>query len=89
MAARSDHFLFGSVFIKKKPNRIKKNQTQPKPVQNDRFWFGSVFRTKIGSNQFDSNFLVWLGFFPVWLGLFPVWVRFGSVFLVLGLENQN
>jgi len=64
---RSDHFLFGSVFIKKKVTKLNlkkkqnKNQNQFKPTG-----FGSVrfFREKTGSNRF------WLGlawFF--WFGL--------------------
>jgi len=48
-AARSDHFRFGSVFtFKKQPNRKAKKkgtQTEPEPVQTDRFRFdlGPVF----------------------------------------------
>jgi hypothetical protein len=83
---------FGSVFIKKSNQTEffffkKKTETEPKPVQTDRFWFGSVrfFREKTGSNRFgsvfrfDSVFSVWLGFGSVWLGFFPVFfsVRFG------------
>jgi hypothetical protein len=68
---------FGSVFIKKS-NQIeifflkKKTETKPKPVQTDRFRFGSVrfFREKTGSNRFGSVFPVWLGFGSVWLGFF-------------------
>jgi hypothetical protein len=47
-------------------------EKKPKPVQTDRFWFGSVILGKkpvqTGLTQF---FPVWLGFFPVWFGL--VW----------------
>jgi hypothetical protein len=67
-----DHFRFGSVFIKKKPNRFflkQKITTGSSLVQ-----FGSVFF------RFDSVFY-WFGsvFFPV----FFVWVRFG--FSISGL----
>jgi hypothetical protein len=58
---RGDHFLFGSIFIK------KNNQTnfffskkEPKPVQTDRFRFGFLEQNR---------------FKPVWLGLGSV--RFG------------
>ena len=92
---RGDHFLFDSVFIKKKISKSnffsKKNlnQNQFKPTGFGSIWF---FRTKTGSNQFGSVFLVfsvclvlarffpvWLGF-SIWLGFFPVfsvWIRFG------------
>ena len=56
-----------------------------KPVQTDRFRFGSVwfFRTKTGSNRFGSVFRfgsVLARFFPVWLGFFalPLFFRFAS-----------
>ena len=74
-ACRGDHFLFGSVFIRKKINKsnfffLKK----PKPVQTSlarfsRFWldFSSLAR-----------------FFPV----FSVWVRFGSVFQFFAYETE-
>jgi hypothetical protein len=32
--------------------------------------FGSVFRTKTGSNRFGFVFSVWLGFFSVWVSGF-------------------
>jgi hypothetical protein len=92
---------FGSVFIKKSNQTeffFKKTETESKPVQTDRFRFGSVrfFREKTGSNRFGSVFLVWLGlarFFLVWLGFFGL-ARFfsgffGSVFPVSGLKNRN
>ena len=43
--SRGDYFRFDSVFIKKKiiKSNFKKNDTEPKPVQTDRFRFGSVF----------------------------------------------
>jgi hypothetical protein len=68
--------IFGSIrFLskKKKVTKQKKTETKPKPVQTDRFRFGSFFLDK---NRFK---LVWLGFFGlarfflVWLGFF----RFG------------
>jgi hypothetical protein len=65
--------IFDSVrFIYKKSNQTefkkkKKTETELKPVQTDRFWFGSVFRTKTGSNRFGSGFFqfgsVQFGFF--------------------------
>jgi hypothetical protein len=68
---RDDHFQFGSVFIKQN-NQTKNLKKKPKPVQTDRFRFGSAwfFRTKTGSNWFGSIFLVFSGlsqFFRFWL----------------------
>jgi len=45
---RSDHFRFGSVFIKKNNQTEffflkKKTETEPKPGQTGLFRFGSVF----------------------------------------------
>jgi len=75
--------IFGSVrFLFKKNNQTEFFKIKKlKPVQTDRFRFGSVwfFRTETGSNWFDSVFLVWLGFFRVFL------YGFGSVFSVSGL----
>ena len=73
---RGDHFRFGSVLSKKvtKPNFLKK---KPKPVQTDRFRFGSVFSDK---NRFGSVFSVWLSFFrfdSIFFGFLSVSVRFG------------
>jgi len=90
-------FIFGSVrFLSKKSNQTEFFfKKKPKPVQTDRFRFGSVrfFRAKTGSNWFGSVFSVWLGFFPVWLGFFSSFFRFGfgsgSVFSVPGLKNRN
>ena len=76
---------FGSVFIKKSNQTefffIKKTETEPRPVQTDRFRFGSVrfFREKTGSNRFSSVFPVLLSFFG--LGS----VRF--VFLLIKLNR--
>jgi hypothetical protein len=58
LVSRGYYFQFGSVFIKKK-NYTKKNIffKKPKPIQTDRFWFGSVFHNK---NRFKP---VWLCFF--------------------------
>jgi hypothetical protein len=72
---------FGSVFIKKSNQTEffffkKKTETEPKPVQTDRFRFGSV---RFG---FLEQKPVWLGFFSLarfWLGL-ARFFRFGSVF---------
>ena len=94
---------FGSVFIKKSNQTefffLKKTETEPKPVQTDRFRFGLVFQSK---NRFGSVFSVWLCFFrfgsvfSVWLGSGSVWLgflsgffRFCSIFPVLGLKNRN
>jgi len=44
--------------------------------------FGSVFSRLARFSRFGSVFSVWLGFFPVFF-------RFGSVFPVPGLKNQN
>jgi hypothetical protein len=74
--ATSDHFWFGSVFIK------KNNQTE---TGSNRQVSVQFFQDK---NRFN---LVWLGFFVLtrfFAGLaqfFFVWVRFGSVFSVLDL----
>ena len=67
---RGDHFLFSSVFIKKKIKPIfllKKTETGSNRQVSVRF-----FRTKTGSNRFGS---VLAQFFPVWLGFFAL-VRF-------------
>jgi hypothetical protein len=86
---RDDYFRFGLVFIKKitKPNFFLK---KPKPVQTDRFRFGSVrfFRTKTGSNRFFPVLA------PFFLGLAPFFsglarFGFGSVFLIFCLKNRN
>ena len=88
---RSDHFRFGSVFIKKKlPNRnlfLKKiTETGSNRPVSVRFGFfdknlfkpvGSVFPVWLGFFVFGSFFPVWIGFFLVWLGFFLVSVRFG------------
>jgi hypothetical protein len=77
---------FGSIrFLSKKVTKpnfyffIKKTETEPKPVQTDRFRFGSVrfFRAKTGLARF---FRFGSGFFRF---------GFGSVFPVPGLKNQN
>jgi hypothetical protein len=79
--SRVDHFLFGSVFIKKNNQTeifFKKNtETKPKPVQTDWFRFGFLGQKSVQTGL--------ARFFPVWLEFFPVWVQFGSVFLVSGL----
>ena len=73
--------IFGSArFLSKKSIQTEIFLKKSKPVQTDRFRFGPVrfFRTKTGSNRFDSIFRFWLGFF-----------RYGSVlaqfFFSLGL----
>jgi len=77
---RGDHFRFSSVFIKKSNQTKnfffeKKNETESKPGQTDRFRFG-FFRAKTGLARF---FRFWLGF----LGFGSVFSGFGSVFSVL------
>jgi hypothetical protein len=84
--------IFGLIrFLLKKNNQTEFFLKKPKPVQTDRFRFGSIFLTKIGSNRFGS---VWLGFFqfgsvwffyknrfkPVWIGFFGL-ARFFPVWL--------
>jgi hypothetical protein len=78
-SVRGNYFLFGLVFIKKNNQTEfkKKNEIEPKPIQTDRFQFGSIFSVWLGFTRF---FLVWLGFFP---GFFRF--GFGFVFLVSGL----
>jgi hypothetical protein len=49
----------------------KKNETEPKQVQTDRFWFG-YFGTKTSSNRFGLVFFSLARFFLC----FSVWVRF-------------
>ena len=74
-------FQLGSVFIKKitKPVFLKKkNRNWFRPSSFSSVHFG-YFRTKTGSNWFDSVFSVWLGFSLVWLGFFLFWVWFCSV----------
>ena len=66
---RGDHFRFGSVLKKIIKSKFLKNKTKPKPVQTDRFRFGSVWNpVQTGLTRF---FWFWLVFF-VWLGFFPV-----------------
>ena len=89
---RGDHFRFGSVFINKSNQTEifffeKKTETEPKPGQTDRFWFG-FFMAKTGSNRFGSVFLVLARFFwfgSVFSGFLSVSVRFDSVFSVFCL----
>jgi hypothetical protein len=79
---------FNSVRFLLKKKKIEFFLKKPKPVQTDRFRFGSVwfFRTKTGSNRFGSVF------FPVLLGFFGL-ARFFSGFFRFGsvpdLKNQN
>jgi len=80
---RGDHFRFGSVFIKKSnQTKIfffeKKNETEPKPGQTDRFRFG-FFRAKTGSNRFGSVFPVLARFSRFWLGFFRFWLGFSGL----------
>jgi hypothetical protein len=52
-------------FYKKKGNQTDFfSKNEPKPVQTDRFRFGSIIWEQ------KLVFFVWLGFFPVWLGFF-------------------
>jgi hypothetical protein len=89
-----------NIFFKKVTKlKLKK---KPKPVQTDRFRFGSAFlEQKPVQTGLVRFFPVWLGFFGLarfWLGFsglarfcsgfFLVWVRFGLVFLVSGLKTE-
>jgi hypothetical protein len=87
-------FIFGSVrFLSKKVTKpiFLKKKTELKPVQTDRFRFGSVrfFREKTGSKRFDSVFRFGSVLAQFFIRFFSVQVRFGSVFSVSGLKNQN
>jgi len=88
---RSDHFLFGSVFIKKKKVtklNLKKNKTKTKTSLNRpvlvRFGF-------LGKKPVQTGFgLVFL----VWLGLARFFFRFGfgsvfSIFLLTPRKNYQ
>jgi hypothetical protein len=64
---RGIYFRFGSVFIKKSNQTeffLKKTETEPKPVQTDRFWFGFLEQKPVqtGLARFFSGF-VRFGFF--------------------------
>jgi hypothetical protein len=79
---RGDHFRFGSVFINKSNQTEifffeKKTETEPKPGQTDRFWFG-FFMAKTGLARFSR-------FGSVFSGFLSVSVRFDSVFSVFCL----
>jgi hypothetical protein len=86
---------FGSVFIKKSNQteffKKKKTETEPKPVQTDRFRFGSVrfFRAKTGLAWFFRFGSVFSGLARFFVWFFSIRVRFGSVFPVSGLKNRN
>jgi len=67
---RGDYFWFGSVFIKKTKQILKKTWNRFKPTGFGSVWF---FMTKTGSNRFGSVFQFGSVFF-----------RFGSVFFNLG-----
>jgi hypothetical protein len=78
--------IFGSVwFLSKKNNQIefflyKKTETEPKPIQTDRFRFGFLGQKPVQTGL--TRFFGLAQFF-----LFDFFFRFGfsSVFLVLGL----
>ena len=81
-------FIFGSVrFLLKKiinPNFFKKKtETEPKPIQTDRFRFGFLEQKPVQTG--------FARFFPVWLGFSGLarFFQFGSVFAVPGLKNRN
>jgi len=95
MLIRVNYFLFGSVFFLKS-NQInffkKKTETEPKPVQIDRFRFGSVFleqkQVKTGFARFFSGLARFFGLAWLFSGLarfFFRFFRFGFGFLVSGL----
>jgi len=72
-----DYFLFGLVFIKKSNQTEIFLKKKTKPIQIDRFQFGSVFLDK---NRFGLVFSVWLGFFGLarfFFWFFSVWIQFG------------
>jgi len=52
VVTRDDYFRFG-FYLQKQPNQNfeKKIETEPKPVQTNRFWFGSVFYEKNPKKQ--------------------------------------
>jgi hypothetical protein len=76
MAARSDHFLFGSVFI-------KKNQTELKKTKPNRNRFKT---TGFGSVRFLGQKLVQISLTRIfWFG--SVFFRFGSVCFRFGLGS--
>jgi hypothetical protein len=52
VVARGDYFRF-DFYLQKQRNRNfeKKIETEPKPVQTNRFWFGSVFYEKTRKNR--------------------------------------
>jgi len=84
--------VFTVRFLSKKVTKSNFFKKKTKPVQTDRFRFGSVrfFREKTGSNRFGSVFSGLARFFrfgSVFSGFFPV--RFGSVFPVPDLKNRN
>jgi len=90
--SRGDHFLFGSVFIKKSNQTEIVFEKKTKPGQTDRFRFSSIqfFRKKpvqtglAHFSRFGSVFSVWLGFSGL-ARFFSVSIWFGLVFLVFCL----
>jgi len=88
---RGNHFLFGSVFIKKSNQTKIFFEKKPKPGQTDRFRFGFLgqkpvqtdlaqfFRFWLGFLDFGSVFPVLAWFSRFWL-CFSGLVRFGLVF---------
>ena len=93
-------FIFVSVrFLSKevtKPNFFlkKKTETEPKPVQTDRFRFGFLEQKPVQTGL-ARFFPVWIGFFLVWLGFaqfFPGFlfrVRFGFSCSMLKKQKPN
>jgi hypothetical protein len=85
---RSDHFLFGSVFIKKKSNQTefkKKNKTKTETNLN---------RPVLVRFGFLGKKPVQTGFGLVWLGLARFFFRFGfgsvfSIFLLTPRKNYQ
>ena len=75
-----DYFLFGLVFIKKSNQTEIFLKKKTKPIQIDRFQFGSVFLDK---NRFKPVLLGFFGFAwffrfgSVFFRFFSVWIRFG------------
>jgi hypothetical protein len=73
-----DHFLFGSVFIKKIVIKLIFFKKKPKPVQTDWFRFGFLGQKPV---QTGSALFFWFG--SVFFRFGSLFVRFGSVFSVI------
>jgi hypothetical protein len=86
--------IFDSVqFLSKKNNQTEFKKKKPKPVQTNRFQFGSVFLDKNWFKPvwlgFDSGFLVWLSFGLIFSGLGSVQFAFFDFRLIKPKPNQS